>query len=108
MPLEPTVVPGFVGIEVVEHDVDGGVGPSGDNVVHEVEELDAPPPLIVSCRHLAGGHLEGGEQRRGAVALVIVAMIAQRSAIRHFQICLLYTSDAADEEDSVDLGGRRI
>src|SRR5665648_1274102 len=25
-----------------------------------------------------------------------------------FKICLLYTSDAADEEDSVDLGGRRI
>ena len=32
--------------------------------------------------------------------------------LRHQQIylyyCLLYTSDAADEEDSVDLGGRRI
>src|SRR5665648_1274115 len=29
----------------------------------------------------------------------------------HFTLawnCLLYTSDAADEEDSVDLGGRRI
>src|SRR5664280_3491251 len=26
----------------------------------------------------------------------------------HVQVCLLYTSDAADEEDSVDLGGRRI
>src|SRR5664279_1780398 len=25
-----------------------------------------------------------------------------------YYICLLYTSDAADEEDSVDLGGRRI
>eukprot|EP00658_Telonema_sp_P-2_P007693 TRINITY_DN12864_c0_g1_i4.p1 TRINITY_DN12864_c0_g1~~TRINITY_DN12864_c0_g1_i4.p1 ORF type:complete len:132 (-),score=21.65 TRINITY_DN12864_c0_g1_i4:113-508(-) len=25
-----------------------------------------------------------------------------------WQPCLLYTSDAADEEDSVDLGGRRI
>ena len=25
-----------------------------------------------------------------------------------FERCLLYTSDAADEEDSVDLGGRRI
>eukprot|EP00658_Telonema_sp_P-2_P083106 TRINITY_DN8912_c0_g2_i9.p1 TRINITY_DN8912_c0_g2~~TRINITY_DN8912_c0_g2_i9.p1 ORF type:complete len:102 (+),score=36.56 TRINITY_DN8912_c0_g2_i9:395-700(+) len=24
------------------------------------------------------------------------------------ETCLLYTSDAADEEDSVDLGGRRI
>src|SRR5664280_3690382 len=27
---------------------------------------------------------------------------------RHISTCLLYTSDAADEEDSVDLGGRRI
>src|SRR5664279_790716 len=26
----------------------------------------------------------------------------------YFKPCLLYTSDAADEEDSVDLGGRRI
>src|SRR5674536_364413 len=25
-----------------------------------------------------------------------------------YTTCLLYTSDAADEEDSVDLGGRRI
>src|SRR5674536_24119 len=30
-----------------------------------------------------------------------------RSAYRYCS-CLLYTSDAADEEDSVDLGGRRI
>ena len=32
-------------------------------------------------------------------------------AIQHAYLhhtCLLYTSDAADEEDSVDLGGRRI
>ena len=27
---------------------------------------------------------------------------------REDSACLLYTSDAADEEDSVDLGGRRI
>ena len=27
--------------------------------------------------------------------------------LRH-QVCLLYTSDAADERSSVDLGGRRI
>ena len=25
-----------------------------------------------------------------------------------YSFCLLYTSDAADEEDSVDLGGRRF
>src|SRR5665648_923394 len=28
--------------------------------------------------------------------------------VHHGMACLLYTSDAADEEDSVDLGGRRI
>src|SRR5664280_2781231 len=35
---------------------------------------------------------------------------AKRRSVRfcHCYSCLLYTSDAADEEDSVDLGGRRI
>ena len=49
-----------------------------------------------------------------------IAVIAARSqqkalgsnAVLHVQhdaqICLLYTSDAADERSSVDLGGRRI
>src|SRR5678815_4814740 len=31
-----------------------------------------------------------------------------RSTFRHHVDCLLYTSDAADERSSVDLGGRRI
>src|SRR5665648_1268362 len=39
--------------------------------------------------------------------------VVRRPGITHyfcslFRSCLLYTSDAADEEDSVDLGGRRI
>src|SRR5664279_3112787 len=33
---------------------------------------------------------------------------APSSAPATMSSCLLYTSDAADEEDSVDLGGRRI
>ena len=35
---------------------------------------------------------------------------AERSRMRKSQVstCLLYTSDAADERSSVDLGGRRI
>ena len=31
-----------------------------------------------------------------------------RTEARHLNPCLLYTSDAADERSSVDLGGRRI
>src|SRR5664280_3732306 len=40
--------------------------------------------------------------------VIIVAMILPPNAGRICKSCLLYTSDAADEEDSVDLGGRRI
>src|SRR5665648_1255150 len=36
---------------------------------------------------------------------VVVAIGDPRARAK---VCLLYTSDAADEEDSVDLGGRRI
>eukprot|EP00658_Telonema_sp_P-2_P064236 TRINITY_DN53159_c0_g1_i1.p1 TRINITY_DN53159_c0_g1~~TRINITY_DN53159_c0_g1_i1.p1 ORF type:complete len:118 (-),score=35.93 TRINITY_DN53159_c0_g1_i1:60-413(-) len=35
-------------------------------------------------------------------------MFVGMSVMNPIQSCLLYTSDAADEEDSVDLGGRRI
>ena len=68
MTLEPAVILWFVGVEVVEDDVDGRVGMSGDDIVHEVEELDAPSALLVSGHHFAGGHLEGSKQRRGPVA----------------------------------------
>ena len=34
--------------------------------------------------------------------------VSSVSNFESFQACLLYTSDAADERSSVDLGGRRI
>ena len=56
---------------------------------------------LVHPQHVAGGenHTRGGEHRPPDVNL--------RRALQH-QVCLLYTSDAADERSSVDLGGRRI
>src|SRR5664279_3453684 len=45
------------------------------------------PLILVTPRTVAGWHGAG---------------------FRLYWNCLLYTSDAADEEDSVDLGGRRI
>src|SRR5665648_1282289 len=55
-------------------------------------------------------------RRKARSLLASVAGGARRSGPRrphhdhttHPRTCLLYTSDAADEEDSVDLGGRRI
>jgi hypothetical protein len=36
-----------VGVEIVEDDVNGRVGVSGDDIIHEVEEFDAPPTRLV-------------------------------------------------------------
>ena len=37
-----------------------------------------------------------------------VALLGSLADLAAVSICLLYTSDAADERSSVDLGGRRI
>ena len=42
--------------------------------------------------------LRDGEQSPGATM----------TSTEKLEVCLLYTSDAADERSSVDLGGRRI
>src|SRR5665648_1286971 len=40
--------------------------------------------------------------------LLLLLNISSFMKVYPLYACLLYTSDAADEEDSVDLGGRRI
>ena len=69
MAIEPAVVLGLVGVEVVEDDMDGGVWIANADIVHKIQELDAPAARLVCSSHLAGGHLEGGEQRGGAMRL---------------------------------------
>ena len=48
----------------------------------------------------AGREVGGARKKRNDLVRDIMRI--------HKMSCLLYTSDAADEEDSVDLGGRRI
>src|SRR5664279_2119116 len=50
-----------------------------------VYSIDTPPPTVSGSLHV--GH---------------VFSFTQTDTIARFQRCLLYTSDAADEEDSVD------
>ena len=69
--------------------------------------------FLCAARHLAGGHLEGGEQRRGAVALVIVAMAGQRPPVGQLQIALrpLQRLDRrllVDADDDRILGRRHV
>ena len=60
------------------------------------------------------GQFANGQRFKGIVFIVIFLAFIIQMILGGFQsligliTCLLYTSDAADEEDSVDLGGRRI
>ena len=55
---------------------------------------------------IIGGGINGAGIARDAAGRGLSVCLADKGEIGG--ACLLYTSDAADEEDSVDLGGRRI
>src|SRR5674536_374671 len=59
-------------------------------------------------RAIAGAPRRGRLGRIGKVARTPCRPRQTSSPRAGDEPCLLYTSDAADEEDSVDLGGRRI
>src|SRR3982074_3569501 len=79
MALQPGVVL-LVGVEIVKDDFEPPVRILSNHVVHEGEKLLAAPTLLVGSLDLTGRHLEGGKQRRGAVALVVVTV--SRSPVR--------------------------
>src|SRR3954453_13344121 len=58
------------------------------DAVHEIEELDAAPALVVTRCNLAIGDVEGGEQGRGAVPHVVVRPAADGAPVRQSQIAL--------------------
>src|SRR5664280_407696 len=74
------------------------------------------PPEIVSSNGWGKGQTLYLRNNNGVISykdkddpLAKKLKIQYQEALNVYSIsCLLYTSDAADEEDSVDLGGRRI
>ena len=65
-----------------------------------------PDAFTASLERSAAQHPPSKARRIAALLPQIEVAMAQGSPRAH--ICLLYTSDAADERSSVDLGGRRI
>src|SRR5678815_5931520 len=52
-------------------------------------------------------HVDVTDHASGILSGIVICTCAPGKGAR-FSFCLLYTSDAADERSSVDLGGRRI
>src|ERR671938_815584 len=87
MLLEPAIAL-LVGVEIVEDDVQLAVREGGNQAVHEAEEFDAAAALGMLGNNLACGNLERGEQGRGAVPSVIMALAGQSTSVRQPQIAL--------------------
>src|SRR5665648_1277895 len=73
----------------------------------------AAAPRGQSCRPRSQPAPSARDWRPRSQALPVRNRVSRRDLVELFEelfgcTCLLYTSDAADEEDSVDLGGRRI
>src|SRR5674536_406044 len=71
------------------------------------------PTAATSAARGPGGISPGGCRTTRPADQLVAAECSRTAAAGGRNIaggfsCLLYTSDAADEEDSVDLGGRRI
>ena len=85
-------------------------GPHPDGILPDIDTAD----LRTTLRRVSEteqdpeqGRLAGavGADETDAPTRHFEVQVVKRS---HPRICLLYTSDAADERSSVDLGGRRI
>ena len=61
--------------------------------------------MCIRDRSVVGCVRTSSQAEKMPIDTVIVEDIA---SFNYWNDCLLYTSDAADEEDSVDLGGRRL
>src|SRR5678815_1950582 len=82
--------------------------------------LPGPDRAQSGCRVPGAGHADGGrtDDAAGRLCAILGSASLEHVAGRDFDwlrvgtarliVCLLYTSDAADERSSVDLGGRRI
>src|SRR5664280_3917097 len=82
---------------------DCGKGPQSAGQVSD-EKTNMVEPLLTHRDYLMMASKAGRAFSPGAMARLRGVPSARELPV----CCLLYTSDAADEEDSVDLGGRRI
>lgn len=86
--LQPHVAFWLVGREIVENDMDFALRMRGDDMVHEVQELDPPAPLVVPSDDLAAGEIERREERRRAMPFVIVRLAGHGAPTGQLQIPL--------------------
>ncbi len=69
----------LVGVVVVQDHVQLPARVSPGDLLEEVEELGLTVPVVALVGHRTGGYLESGEQRGGAIALVVVGRLLRQA-----------------------------
>ena len=82
---EPAIMLGLVGVQIIEDHMQLLAGVVGEHSIHEVQELHPTPTPVVPCPDQAGGHLQRGKQRGGAVTLILVIESGKGLAVGQFQ-----------------------
>ena len=88
MTRQPAVVLGFVGVEIVEDDVDLLLRVVGNQIIHEVQELTPPAAFVVPSFDLPRGHFERRKERRGTMSFVGVGKPHHRLAVGQSEVSL--------------------
>ena len=73
MPRQPTVMLGFMDVQVIQDDMQFSARILGNNAIHEIQELTASPSAVVAGVNQSAGHFEGSEEGDSAMTFVLMA-----------------------------------
>src|SRR5665648_134601 len=84
----------------IEPVLNAGLITSAGSTILGADDKSGIAPILEALRTIKEKNIPHGD-------IQVVLSVAEEGGVNGSRNCLLYTSDAADEEDSVDLGGRR-
>jgi len=88
MLLQPAVVLGLVGVQIVKHQMDLPVCVPGDQFIDEVEKLAPPASIILAGLDQPRGDLQDRQQGGCSVALIAMAEAVESLSVRQPEITL--------------------
>jgi hypothetical protein len=91
MPLEPHVPLRFMGIQIVEDDVDLFFRMVGHYLVHEMEELASSSAAVMACLGQPGCNVESRKKSGCSVAFIAMREAVKRPAVREFRSIVTIT-----------------
>jgi len=85
---EPGIVFGFVGVEVVEDNMELLIRVGGNDMVHKGQEFFSPAPLGMHASDLASPDFKSSKQGSRSMPLVLMTLTADSLAIGQSQVAL--------------------